>query len=79
MISLKGKSFLKLLDFTPAQISGLLELSADLKRRKKMGIPHTLCSGKSIALVFEKGTGAILKVGGVDKRRGGSYDKNASG
>ena len=54
MMNLKGKSFLKLLDFTPEEISGLLELSADLKAKKKAGIPHRVCQGKSIALVFEK-------------------------
>ena len=52
--TLKGKSFLKLLDLTPAEIEGLLDLAAKLKQRKKDGIPHRLCEGKSIALVFEK-------------------------
>ncbi len=54
MVSLKGKSFLKLLDFTPSEIAGLIDLAADLKRRKKAGEAHKLCDGKSIALVFEK-------------------------
>ena len=54
MNSLKGKSFLKLLDLTPEQISGLLDLAADLKARKKAGIAHACCSGKNIALIFEK-------------------------
>ena len=54
MISLKGQHFLKLLDFTPAEIEGLLDLAADLKAKKKAGVPHRLCEGKSIALVFEK-------------------------
>ena len=49
-----GKSFLKLLDFTSEEIEYLLSLSADLKAKKKAGIPHRLCEGKSIALVFEK-------------------------
>ena len=53
-MELKNRSFLKLLDFTPEEIGGLLELSADLKSRKKAGIAHRLCEGKSIALVFEK-------------------------
>ena len=53
-MNFKGKSFLKLLDFTPEEISYLLDLSADLKAKKKAGIPHKLCEGKSIALVFEK-------------------------
>jgi len=51
---MKGKHFLKLLDYTPAEINQLLELAADLKQRKKAGISHRLCEGKSIALVFEK-------------------------
>ena len=53
-MNLKGKSFLTLLDFTPEEIADLLELSAELKLQKKAGIPHRLCEGKSIALVFEK-------------------------
>ncbi len=53
-MSLKNRSFLKLLDFTPAEIEGLIDLAADLKAKKKAGIPHRLCEGKSIALVFEK-------------------------
>ena len=51
---LKGKSFLKLLDFTPEQITYLLDLSEDLKEQKKLGAPHHLCKGKNIALIFEK-------------------------
>ena len=54
MSSLKGKSLLKLLDFTPEEITGLLDLAADLKAKKKAGIPHACCSGKNIALIFEK-------------------------
>ena len=53
-MNLKGKSFLKLLDFTPAEIGGLIDLAAELKAKKKAGVPHRLCEGKSIALVFEK-------------------------
>ena len=51
---MKGRNFLKLLDFTPAELEYLLDLAADLKARKKAGIPHRLCEGKSIALIFEK-------------------------
>lgn len=54
MFSLSQKHFLKLLDFTPDEINGLLDLSAELKRQKKAGIPHRLFEGKNIALVFEK-------------------------
>ena len=53
-MELKNKHFLKLLDFTPAQIEGLIDLAADLKAKKKAGIPHRLCEGKSVALIFEK-------------------------
>ena len=54
METFKGKSFLKLLDFTPAEITSLLDLAAELKQKKKDGVPHRLCEGKNIALVFEK-------------------------
>ena len=54
MESMKGRSFLKLLDYTPEEILQLIELAADFKAKKKAGIPHRLCEGKSIALVFEK-------------------------
>jgi len=53
-MNLKNKSFLKLLDFTPEEITHLIELARDLKKKKKEGIPHKLCEGKSIALIFEK-------------------------
>ncbi len=53
-MNLAGKSFLKLLDFTADEISDLLALAAELKQQKKAGIPHRLCEGKSIALLFEK-------------------------
>ncbi|CCJ91181.1 Ornithine carbamoyltransferase [Cronobacter turicensis 564] len=48
------KSFLKLLDFTPAQIRMLLELSAKLKNDKKNGVEVQKLTGKNIALIFEK-------------------------
>jgi ornithine carbamoyltransferase len=51
---LKNKSFLKLLDLTPAEITGLIDLAADLKAKKKAGIPHKLCEGKNVVLLFEK-------------------------
>ena len=54
MGTLKGRNFLKLLDFSPAEISELLDLAADLKAKKKAGVPHRLCEGKNIALIFEK-------------------------
>lgn len=51
---LKGRDFLTLLDFTPAEIESLLELAADLKAKKKAGIPHDTLRGKNVALIFEK-------------------------
>jgi len=53
-MNLKGKSFLKLLDFTPDEIQDLLDLSAELKAQKKAGVPHDKLRGKNIALIFEK-------------------------
>ena len=51
---MKGRDFLKLLDFTPAEIMQLIDLAADLKAKKKAGIPHRIHAGKNIALIFEK-------------------------
>ena len=53
-MSLKNRNFLKLLDFTPDEIQEFLDLAADLKYKKKNGIPHRMCEGKNIALIFEK-------------------------
>ena len=53
-INLKGKSFLKLLDFTTEEIEYLLERSAELKDLKKRRVPHKYHEGKNIALLFEK-------------------------
>ena len=51
---LKGRDFLKLLDFTNEEVQGLVDLAAELKAQKKAGIPHEACKGKHIALIFEK-------------------------
>ena len=54
-IDLKGRSFLKLLDFTPEEILYLIDLSAELKEKKKKGIStQDLHRGKNVALIFEK-------------------------
>ncbi len=53
-MNLKGKSFLKLLDFTPEEIGGLIDLAEQFKKQKKAGIPHRMCEGKNLALIFEK-------------------------
>ncbi len=70
---MKGNSFLKLLDLTPAQIAGLLDLAADLKAKKKAGIPHRLCEGKNIVLLFEKDTRCAFEVAGHDLGMGVTY------
>ena len=53
-MNLKNRNFLKLLDFTPDEIQGLIDLSMKLKDEKKKGIPHRMYEGKNIALIFEK-------------------------
>ncbi|WP_405340702.1 ornithine carbamoyltransferase [Ruminococcus sp.] len=53
-MNLKNQHFLKLLDLTPDEIGGLIDLAVELKAKKKAGISHRLCEGKSIALIFEK-------------------------
>ena len=53
-MNLSGKSFLKLLDFTPAEIEGLIDLAADLKAKKHAHIPHDELRGRNVALIFEK-------------------------
>ena len=69
MISLHTKHFLKLLDFSPAEIEGLIDLAAEFKAKKKAGIPHRLYEGKNIALIFEKTstrTRCAFEVAGAD-------------
>ena len=53
-MDLKGRDFLKLLDFTTEEIAYLLDLAADLKEKKKKGIPVDTLRGKNVALIFEK-------------------------
>ena len=63
------KHFLKLLDFTPAEINELLAMAADFKAKKKAGIPHKLHEGKNIVLLFEKDstrTRCAFEVAGAD-------------
>ena len=75
-MNLRGKSFLKLLDLTPEEIGGLLELAADLKAKKKAGIPHKLHEGKNIVLLFEKDstrTRCAFEVAGHDLGMGVTY------
>ena len=53
-MNLKGRNFLKLMDYTPEEILYLIDLAADLKAKKKQGILHDTLRGKNIALIFEK-------------------------
>ena len=53
-MDLKGRNFLKLLDFTPEEIRGLVDLSAELKAKKKAGTDTRVLTGKNICLIFEK-------------------------
>ena len=66
---MKGKHLLKLLDFTPAEMTQLLDLAADFKAKKKAGIPHKIHEGKNIVLLFEKDstrTRCAFEVAGAD-------------
>ena len=81
-INLKGRSFLKLLDFSSEEIRYLLELSKDLKKKKKEGIKHDELKGKNIVLLFEKTstrTRCAFEVAGYDLGMGVTYlDPNSS-
>ena len=53
-VNIRGRSFLKLLDYTPAEIRYLLDLSKNFKYMKRAGVPHRWLEGKNIVLLFEK-------------------------
>ncbi|MCR5088346.1 MAG: ornithine carbamoyltransferase [Oscillospiraceae bacterium] len=53
-MNIRGRHFLKLLDYSPEEIDALLQLAADLKAKKKAGVPHRMHEGKNVALIFEK-------------------------
>ena len=53
-MDLKGRNFLKLLDYTPEEMEYLLDLAAELKEKKKNGILVDTLRGKNVALIFEK-------------------------
>ncbi|MCM1048455.1 MAG: ornithine carbamoyltransferase [Clostridiales bacterium] len=53
-MDLQGRNFLKLLDFTPEEITYLLDVAADLKEKKKKGVLTDYYRGKNVALIFEK-------------------------
>ena len=73
---MKGKHFLKLLDLSSEEIASLLADAADFKAKKKAGIPHRLCEGKNIVLLFEKDstrTRCAFEVAGADLGMGVTY------
>ena len=75
-MDLKGRDFLTLKDFTPAEITYLLDLSADLKAKKKQGVPVDQFHGKNVALIFEKTstrTRCAFEVAAQDLGMGSTY------
>ncbi len=79
---LRGRNFLKLLDYTPEEIRYLLDLAKDLKDKKRRGVEHRYLSGKNIVLLFEKTstrTRCAFEVAGMDLGMGVTYlDPGAS-
>ena len=75
-VNLRGRSFLTLLDFTPAEIRYLLDLSKQFKHLKRTGVPHDTLKGKNIVLLFEKTstrTRCSFEVAGRDLGLGVTY------
>ena len=69
-VNLKGRNFITLKDFTTQEIEYLLDLSVDLKRKKRAGIKGNLLEGKNIVLLFEKSstrTRCAFEVGAYDE------------
>jgi ornithine carbamoyltransferase len=80
-VNLKGRSFLTLMDFTPAEIRYLLDLSHDLKAKKRAGIVNYLLKGKNIVLLFEKTstrTRCAFEVGALEEGAHVTYLDQAS-
>ena len=75
-VNLRGRSFLKLLDFTNEEVRYLLELSKNFKSLKRAGVPHRYLEGKNVALIFEKTstrTRCSFEVGAYDLGMGVTY------
>ena len=75
-ISLKGRHFLTLKDFTADEIRYLLDLSADLKQKKRLGIRTNSLEGKNIVLLFEKTstrTRCAFEVAAMDEGGGETF------
>lgn len=75
-LNLRGRNYLKLLDYTPQEIRYLLDLSKEFKNLKRNGVPHRYLEGKNIVLLFEKTstrTRCSFEVAGVDLGMGVTY------
>ena len=75
-MNLRGRSYLKLLDYSPAEIRYLLDLAKEFKALKRAGIPHRRLEGKNIVLLFEKTstrTRCSFEVAGMDLGMGVTY------
>ncbi len=81
-VNLKGRSFLTLMDFTPSEIRYMLDLSHDLKAKKRAGISNYVLKGKNIVLLFEKTstrTRCAFEVGALEEGAHVTYlDQNSS-
>ena len=76
MVNLKGRDFLKLLDFTSEEIAYLIDYAAELKAQKKSGTKHRIHEGKNVALIFEKTstrTRCSFEVAASDLGMGSTY------
>ena len=75
-VNIRGRHFLKLIDYTPAEIRYLLDLSRDFKNLKRTGTPHRYLEGKNVVLLFEKTstrTRCAFEVAGRDLGMGVTY------
>ena len=75
-VNIRGRHFLKLLDYTPAEIRYLLDLAKNFKDLKRAGTPHRYLEGKNIVLLFEKTstrTRCSFEVAGMDLGMGVTY------
>lgn len=75
-VNLRGRSFLKLLDFSSAEIRYLLDLSRDLKNLKRAGVVNKTLEGKNVVILFEKDstrTRCAFEVGAMDLGMGVTY------
>jgi len=75
-MNLRGRSFLTLLDYSPAEIRYLLDLAKQFKSMKRAGVPHRYLEGKNIVLLFEKTstrTRCSFEVAGMDLGMGVTY------